>query len=379
MTWRPAPYIRASLFCALFLPAAAVPVRGSNLVEFTPTFSLTGHYNDNLDFAPTDQVSDFYTRISPGLSMLFNLSELTIYTNYVYTRYQYSGESDRNRDYHNFVINVPYGLQVTRNLRIEVENRYELVPINVTLPEEQPDNLTQRNIFTVGPVWESRPVRNLGLTAGYEFSRVDYTSSVRLGDDYFGHRFYETLRYDFTRNLSFFQTNSFLLRHYSRSPDYRRFKPEAGLRADLGKRLAATVSGGYTFDKTGDDRREGFVYSVTGNWEPTRKVDLRATFRQRRTVDIQGLPYTEQFYELLCRYRATNKLVLETSGRYYDDTYRGSDYRRIQYRAALDYRLNRWSSLNSGYVRNQTVDTPADDRVVSNRVYAGVRLSFGTY
>jgi len=347
-------FIRTAVLSALFFLSAAAPIRGSGLVQLTPTFKLIGNYNDNLDFMPNDEISDFYAQISPGLKMRLDLSEIEIEASYVYTRYQYLQESSYNRDYHNLVISAPYGIKLTRNLSVQIQDKYELVPINVTLPDDQTDNLTQRNTFTVGPAWESRLAQRLRLVAGYEFSRVDYTSSSRVGDDYFGHRFYDILRYEFNRSWNCFQRNSYRLNYYSHSPDYSRFLPEVGVAVDIGKRVTVSASGGYSFEKTGDDHHDGYVGTINGDWAATRKLDLEATFRHRRTVDIAGVPYTEQYGELLCRYRAAKRLVLETYGRYYDDTYQDNDYRRIQFKAGLIYRLNEWGSLNCGYIRNQS-------------------------
>lgn len=377
MSRRPDFIIRAAVLSALFFLPAAVPVRGSDLFQLTPTFKLTGNYNDNIDFTPTDEISDFYAQISPGLKMRLDLSEIEIDASYAYTRYQYRQESRYNRDYHNLVVSAPYGIKLTRNLSIQIQDKYELVPVNVTLPDDQTDNLTQRNTFSVGPVWESRLAQRLRLVAGYEFSRVDYTSSSRFGDDYFGHRFYDILRYEFNRSLSCFQRNSYKLNYYSRSPDYSRFLPEAGVTAGIGRWMTVSASWGYSFEKTGDDHHDGYIGTINWDWAATRKLDLEATFRHRRTVDISGVPYTEQYGELLCRYRAVKRLVLETYGRYYDDTYQDNDYRRIEFKAGLIYRLNEWGFLNCGYIRNQNVDTPSDDKAVSNRVYAGVDISFG--
>lgn len=378
MSRRPSYLVRAAVFSALFSLFPAGPARSADFFELTPTFKLIGNHNDNLDFNASEEVSDYYAEISPGLGMRLDLSEIEIEASYFYTRYQYREESSYNRDYHNLLVSAPYGIHLSRNLSIQIQDKYELVPINVTLPEDQTDNLTQRNTFTVGPVWESRLARRLRLLAGYEFSRVDYTSSGRIGDDYFGHRFYESLNYQFSRSWNCFQRNSYLLHYYSHSPDYQRFLPEAGLGVTIGKRVILSGSWGYSFEKTGDDEHDGYVLTLNGSWAATQKLDLEATLRHRRTVDIQGEPYTEQYGELLCRYRATKRLLLETYGRYYDDTYQDNDYRRVQFKAGLLYRLNQWSSLNCGYVRNQTVDTPPDEKAVSNRYYAGVNISFGT-
>ncbi len=370
--------IHAVVLSALLCLLLVAPLRGGDLFELIPTFKLIGNHNDNLEFTPSDKISDFYAQISPGLGMRLDLSEITIEAGYVYTRYQYHEESKFNRDYHNLLVTAPYGIQLTRNLSIQVQDKYELVPINVTLPEDQTDNLTQRNTFSIGPVWESRLAQRLRLVAGYEFSRVNYTSSSHIGDDYFGHRFYDILRYVFSRSWSCFQRNTYRLNYYSRSPDYRLFLPEAGVEFALGKRATISAAGGYSFEKTGDDDHDGYVGTINGTWAPTRKLDLELTFRHRRTVDIAGVPYTERYGELLFRYRAAKRLVLETYGRYYDDTYQDDDYQRVEFKADLNYQLNQWSSLNCGYVRNQNVEITSDEKAVSNRVYAGISVFFGT-
>ncbi|MDP8235775.1 MAG: outer membrane beta-barrel protein [Candidatus Erginobacter occultus] len=357
----------------------ATPVRGRDLVELIPTFGLVGNYDDNIQFSPTDPVSDFYTQISPGLGLRLNFPVFPVEADYTYTRYQYRKESELNRNYHYLSILVPQGLQVGRNLTIKIQDKYELVPVDVTIPDDQPDNLTQRNTFSISPVWEGRLSRKLKLAAGYEFFRVDYTSSRFSGDNYFGHRFFNRLNYEIERNLTCFQRNTYRIKDFSRAPDYTEFVPDAGVEVGLGPRASLSASGGYSFEETGGQRNNGYIYEIAGKWSATARLDLEAKFQRRRTVDIEAEPYTERFYELALRYQPVKKLVLESYARYYDNTIRGTDYRRIGLKAGMTYRLNRWSSLNCGYLRYQTVDTPSEEEAVANRVYAGINISFGDW
>lgn len=373
---RPSFSIRTAAAGFLLFLLAVRLVPGRDLLEVTPQLSLTGNYNDNIEFTALDPVGDYYAEISPGVWLRLNLPLLPLEIRYTYTRYEYREESRFNRDFHFFDFHTVHGLQLTRNLALNIRNKYEAIPVDVTVPEDDSFNLTQRNQFTLTPVWENRVSRKLKLSAGYEFARVDYLASAFQEDDYFGHRFFNVLNYEIDRSLHIYQRNAYLMRFFSGSPDYYSFVPEAGLQIGLGRRASVAVAGGYSFEKSAGERYGGYVYSIAGEWEITHKLDLSASFNQRRTIDIAGLLYTRRYHELKLDYRPAKRLVLETYGRYYDHTIRGSDFRRLEFKAGFNYELNRWTGLNGGYLRYQSLDSPDQGRAVANRVYAGIGLSF---
>lgn len=367
------PAVLAGLLSLL----VALPVSARDVLEVVPTFSLIGNYDDNIRFFPVDPIRDFYAQISPGLNLRLNFPVFPVEAEYAYTRYQYLQETRFNQDFHQLSVLVPHGIRIGRNLTIKIQDRFELVPVDMTRPENQPDNLIQRNTFTVGPVWEGSLARKLKLAAGYEFLRVDYTSRDFRGDDYFGHRFFAHFNYHLNRHLNLFQRNTYRMKNFSRADDYSEFTPEAGVELGLGQRLSFSAAGGYSFEESGDERYDGYVYTVGGKWAATARLDLEAKLRRLRTVDVIAQPYTERFYELTARYRPAKKLALESSVRYYDYTIRDRDFQRIGLRGGFSYRLNRWSSISCGYVRYQTVDTPPEEKAVANRVHAGINIYFG--
>lgn len=351
------------------------PGYGRELVQFMPHFALTGYYSDNVEFTPLNPSSDYYALISPGLGVRLNLDWLPITVDYTYNRYQYRERSDLNRDFHDFTIETRKALNISRNISVEIGDRYEGVPIDVGLPEDQPSNLTQRNRFYVRPVWEKRFSRKMNLRAGYEFSRVDYTSSSLAGDDYFGHRFFARWSGEIYRSLTLYQDNQYQMKYFETAPDYTQFLPSAGAHMLFGRNFTVDARYGYSFDKTGDKRHNGYVYSIVGGWVPTSKIRAKATFQRRRTTDIQGIPYTERYYELLLEYKPAKRLVLESYLRYYDYTYYRTDSKRISFKVGAIYRVNKWSSINAGYILTQNVDMPPEDTAKANRVYLGVNIT----
>lgn len=369
-----ATIIGAALFILIptWFPSSS---KGKELVRFTPHLSLTGYYDDNIEFTVQNPSSDYYAQIAPGLGVGLNLEWLPITADYTYTRYQYRERSDLNRDFHDFAIETRKALNISRNITVEIGDKYEGVPVDVGLPEDQPSNLTQRNRFYVRPVWEKRFSRKMNLRAGYEFSRVDYPSSGLTGDDYFGHRFFARWNGEIDRSLILYQRNQYQMKYFRTAPDYTQFLPEAGAHLLFGRHWTIDARYGYSFDKTGDKRHNGYVYSIIGGWVPTSKIRLTATFLRRRTTDIQGEPYTERYYELFIQYKPAKKLELESYLRYYDYTFYSTDTKRINFNVGATYRLNKWSSLKAGYLLSQNVDMSPEDSAKANRVYLGVNIT----
>jgi len=364
-----------SLFLALFWFTSQI--YGEELLEITPTLAVTGYYDDNIDFSAQSETDDFYAIISPGLFARLNLKWLPIEAGYTYTRYQYRKRSDLNRDFHNVTIRTLKAINLfnSKTLTLDIRDEFKFVPIDVTLPDDQPSNLTQRNLFAAELLWKKHFSRKMNLSAGYEFSRVDYISSGLTGDDYFGHRFTAGWKGDISRYLVVYQGNQYQIKDFKTAPDYTQFLPEVGMHLLSGRHWTIDARYGYSFDQTGNDRSNGYVYSIIGGWVPTSRIRLAATFERRRTTDIQGVPYSERYYEVLLQYKPAKRLALESYLRYYDYTYSGSDTKRISFKLGAIYKLNKWSSLTGGYLLAQNVDMPPEDSAKANRVYLGFNIT----
>jgi|GEM_PF-1897777 len=369
--------IFTGVFLFIALSRFSSQIYGEELIEITPYLAVTGYYDDNIDFSPQTGTDDFYAVISPGITARLNLKWLPIVAGYTYTRYQYRSRSDLNRDLHDITIKTLKAINLfkTKTLTLDIRDEYKFVPINVTVPSDQPSNLTQRNLFAATVIWKKRFSRKMDISAGYEFSRVDYLSSGLAGDDYFGHRFFARWQGDISRSLILYQGNEYLMKYFETAPDYTQFLPEVGAHLFLARHLTIDARYGYSFDQTGDRRENGYVYAITGGWMPTSKISIAATLERRRTTDVQGEPYTERYYELLLRYKPAKRLVLESYLRYYDYTFTGDDTKRISFKVGATYRLNKWSSFNAGYILNQNVDMPPEDSAKANRVYLGFNIT----
>lgn len=359
-----------SLFLSGISSWIASPGYSKELVELRPHLELTGYYDDNIEFSPQSASSDLYMQISPGIAGRLNLRWMPIEANYTYTRYQYRERRDLTRDFHN--CDVETTIPFAKTLSLNIKDRYDTVPLDVNQPADQPANLTQRNTFSIMPLWEKQFTRKMKLSAGYEYDRVDYTSSGLVGDDYNGHRFFIRWDGELDRSLVLFQKNQYRMKYFNTAPDYTQFLPEAGIIGRLGRRTKFNISGGYSFDETGGVRNTGYVYSIEGDWLPTSKIDLAAIFRRERTTDIEGEPYTEQYYQLELKYRPTKRIALKSYIRYYDNNFNDLDNKRFEFKLGSTYRLNKWISINGGYIRIQNVDMPSVDSAEANRVYLGV-------
>ena len=363
------PAIFIILLLASTLPS---PGSGRDLVDLKPHLELTGYYDDNVDFSPQSSSSDISLQMSPGIAARLNLRRMPIEADYTYTRYQYLKRSDLTRDFHDAYIRTTIPFAKTFFLRIH--DRYNTVPLDVNQPVDQPSNLTQKNSFSVMPFWEKQLNSKNKLKAGYEYDRVDYTSSGLTGDDYNGHRFFIRWDGDLDRALVIYQKDQYRMKYFSVAPDYTQFLPEAGITGRLSRRLKFNISGGYSFDETGGERDTGYVYAIEGDWFPTSKIDLAAIFRRERTTDIEGEPYTEQYYQLELKYRPTKRIALLSHIRYYDNNYQDADNRRINFKLGATYRLNKWILIKGGYIRIENVDMPAAESAEANRAYLGVDI-----
>jgi len=359
----------------LLIPAGAA-AQERRTVSFHPRIELTAWYDDNVDFLPDrDKEGDWYGVIAPGIEIGLPPTYGGLIAGYTYTRYQYLHRSDLNRDYHHANIAADE-IPLIRNIYITGGDQFDTVPIDIGEPEDNSYNLTQRNRAYLRLIWKYDYSARNRIRAAYEPSRVDYTESGNVGQDYWGHLLSSVWEFDISRSLRLIQRNRYYIKDYDNLPLYQRFIPEAGLEIELKKFFTFGGRAGYSFERTSDYHYRGAVYRLYALWRPSEKLQSRISFRRERTSDIEGNPITDDYYQLDWRYLPLKRLAFEGYIRYHDYRLTDSRIKRLYLRAGLAYRLRPEVEVTAGYGRVQTVDAEPDEKAVSNRFFAGLRLAF---
>jgi len=356
------------------LPAAGTATAARNRISIHPSFEVRGWYDDNIDFTAEDKKSDYYAQISPGIRFDLYTRFFDLQASYTYTRYQYSHYKDKNRDYHQAKVKVVEDFEILKNVTLAFGDDYELVPVNVELPDDQPDNFTQKNRAYLRTAWSNQFSRINTLGTGYEFSRVDYTENDSTGENYWGHRFNAFWKGQITHWLTLRQDNVYRIKDYDDIPTYSEFRPSVSAVISLDENFKIAGQAGYSFEKSEDFHHRGEIYNIKASYIPSDKLKATATFNRDRITDITGSLYTQDTYDFLCRYHPLKQLFIEGNATYYQYKTSGRENKRLRLRGSIGYQLLKEVWLRAGYINTRTVDEEPEIR--ANRFYSSISLVF---
>ncbi len=374
--------IVAILACALAVLSAAAPRSGAEEAkrfELIPHCRVTGWHDDNVDFSPHSGTSDYYSQLEPGMGVIIPTRIIDIKADYTYIRYDYRDRTDLSRDYHQARLDVSDQAELIRNVRISFGDLYELVPINLGMPVDTPYNFTQKNTAYISPRWQKSFSRRNTLSLGYYFSRVDYTSTPRVGEDYFGHKFDSLWELGILRGLTFKQSNAYTIYDYDEIPRYRSFIPMVGLRAEPNSKFVLEGDVGYSFehDDEGDLRHRGWVFRSAGSYLPSEKIRAKVVYTRDRLTDVTGEPFTDEYLDVRLDYSPYHRWILGGLFRYSRYLYAGDTEKIIHSRIDLRYLISEEFTFRIGGSRTQTLDRPEEEGdAVSNRFFASITYSY---
>jgi hypothetical protein len=365
------------LLAAVLAPSFAGGAEDGRRVEIHPHCNVVGWYDDNVSFAPqTETAGDYYTQIEPGIGVFIPNRIMDLRADYTYIRYDYLDRTDLSRDYHKAKLDLADEYEILRGLKVNLGDTYELVPVNLGLPVDTPYNFTQKNTAYLTPRWSTSFSKRNALSAGYYFSRVDYTSSPRVGEDYFGHLFDTLWELGLIRGLTFVQTNTYTIYDYDNLPTYRSFVPMVGLRVMPNGSFTLEGHFGYSYEHDETFRYRGDVYQIAAMYKPSERFDAKLRFTRDRLTDVSGVPFTDDYLDLRFNYRPAHRWNLHALLRYSRYLYAETDQKYFHCRFDIRYRLTEEIGIKTGYVRTQNLDTPSQDAAVSNRYYIGLDGSF---
>ncbi|MBT1070860.1 TIGR03016 family PEP-CTERM system-associated outer membrane protein [Pelotalea chapellei] len=193
--------------------AVAGSAQGADF-KIIPSLTVGEEFTDNVHETKDNHVSEFITRLLPGVAAQYKAPNLMADLGYVLD-YRYYARNKRKND-------LTHDLAAKGNLTvvdnffyIEASESYQRSSLNVTRDvtrESLTLDQTDRNLITAAPYFEFRPGQRTTLTTGYRFIDTRYSQSSAVDKtDHVGFlearhelsaRWSLTAEYTFTRELS---------------------------------------------------------------------------------------------------------------------------------------------------------------------------------
>ena len=182
--------------------------------ELHPSLAVSEEFTDNVFEAQTTRISDYITRVLPGIAMSYSAPALTGDLGYVFDYRHYARGNRGDEVTHS--LNAKGKLTAVDTLLfLEVADTYQRVSLDAirdTTRESLFVNQSDRNVVTVSPYVTLRPFERLPVKAGYRFidttyisssgvDKTDHTAFLEIAYE-LSNRFSLTADYTFTRELA---------------------------------------------------------------------------------------------------------------------------------------------------------------------------------
>jgi len=193
---------------------AVVNISQAAEFEVHPSMAVSEEYTDNVFETTTNRVSDYITRVLPGIAMSYSAPALTGNLGYVFDYRYYARDTHKDETTHSLTAKGKL-TAVDNLLFLEISDEYQRVSLDATRDVTRESlfvNQSDRNVATVSPYLTLRVTERIPVKFGYRFIDTRYFDSV--GIDKSDHiafmdvsyelskRWILTASYTFTRELA---------------------------------------------------------------------------------------------------------------------------------------------------------------------------------
>jgi len=178
--------------------------------EIHPSIAVSEEFTDNVFESRGSRVSDFITRLLPGISLKYKAPfwEWDVSYNYDYRYYARQTRDDDST--HNLTARGHINL-VDNVLFFDVNDDYNRVSLNATrdvTSESLFVNQSDQNIITLSPYVELKPTSLLTLKGGYRFMNTSYRDPAGIDKNDYGP--FADFTYEFTDKFNLTGSYSFI-------------------------------------------------------------------------------------------------------------------------------------------------------------------------
>jgi hypothetical protein len=340
------------IIAALFLCAGTVY---SADVTITPSISLRGEYDDNIDFSRTNKLDDYAGTVSPALSFDYITDRFTMQGRTLFGIVRYADYNEYDRENQNHGLNLGYRLSERLNANANASYIRDTT-LDTALEET---GLVERrsereNIRAGGGLaYEINEVSNVGLD--YFFTTTDY--DLRDYTDSDTHGISMSYNYTFNNRLDTVTLVSSYQKTDSDEDKTDNYSSSLGLAHTFGPTLQANVSAGVRYldieDPSGQSETDwGWTSNISlqKSWQTTSAT---LGYSRDLSYSAEGEPIEVDRFSLSADHSVTREFGLRLSGSLYftksagDVETENSRYYSIS--PAAYYNITQYHSVELGY------------------------------
>ncbi|MDA8427759.1 MAG: TIGR03016 family PEP-CTERM system-associated outer membrane protein [Geobacteraceae bacterium] len=218
--------LRASAILIIF---SSVNIAQAAEFEAHPSLAVSEEFTDNVLESNVNRVSDFITRVQPGLAMTYNAPMLTGDLTYVFDYRNYAKNNHDDEIAH--ALSAKANLNAVKDLLfLEVSDEYQRVSLDATRDTTKESlfvNQSDRNIVTASPYFILHPSQRMLIKTGYKFMDTRYFKSVAI--DKTNHIGYLDMAYELSKRFNLTANYTFT-RETADVDNYRQHQALGGFR-----------------------------------------------------------------------------------------------------------------------------------------------------
>jgi hypothetical protein len=354
-------------------------------LSITPTFTLSGEYNDNVFFDSSNKTSDFSIAFTPGVTVSVQRPSYRLLAGYNVGGQLYVRETELN--------NFGQGQQFFADLSYQVAPGVTFSLTDQFVKDRNTNSVTTtgtsvgrkdawRNTLTPRLRWQATPSTGLGILGSYTVQRFQDTGDgSRGGSDSDTYR----LGFDADHRLTARLTGRLELAasylDFEDAPPARTYTLRPGFVYDVTQTLRASVSAGPSLIDHKDDRE--VRPSVSASLVQAFKFgSLRIGYERTVAADTDAITEVQSFYGALIVPTLVRGLQLSFIPRYNilgRDVAGGNatDSNTLTLNLRATYQIARNISLIGSYTFfRQSDDSSRARDIDENRVFLGVQYAF---
>lgn len=353
-------------------------------VTLTPSLSLKGEYDDNIDFSRTNKQDDYIGTVSPGLTFGYATDVLNFGARAAVDVVRYLDQTSKDNERQNYGLDASY--LMTERLSIKAKGSYvkdttldtELQEIG--LVEKRSD----REQYGGGGGLSYRISEVSDISLDYNYTKTDYDLSDYT--DSKGHSVSLPFNYSFNERL-----DRFTLKPYYKNTDSDENKEDSyGLSLGLAHKFTETLKGHInagsryteTKDNTGKTSDDWGWTADAGLEKSWQTASARLGYSRDLSYTAEGETVEVNRFSLDASKMLTSRFSMKLTGSLYFTKSKGvsqnQDTRYYAVTPSLNYMITKNHSLSLAYSYSNEFDKKlTDDRELDrNKVWLTLNFNF---
>ncbi|OGP85079.1 MAG: hypothetical protein A2Y95_08795 [Deltaproteobacteria bacterium RBG_13_65_10] len=316
----------AALTLAAILVPAGVPsgAAATGRVRVHASMELRETYDSNAFLIRGPRIGDFYTTLSPRLSLTYRGPRIAVDAESGASFFVYGRLKDLNDQFFDERLRVEY--KIAPRLYLEAEDTYTSVSRRVGRPDDLASNLVQSNTWHIGPIFRSDLGGRSRMEVKADYGTTNYVNGhFENGQtpDFQQARTSLYIEREVSEAITVYTSQEFTRRDFSQveNASFTGLLSTIGLRWGIGRRLSLDASGGKQWLHFGGPGTEnGSIVDLALHWSPTQRTRVTAAYDQVFTSDVDGKLYRQKRYTLGLERRIGPRTLLRANSFYSEFT-----------------------------------------------------------